>query len=111
MRDPRVDPRPGDVIDDDPPLPPLLVSRSSRPGEVVVAARYTQDPTHPLDCGCEERCACVWLGSWNIDDWRDEMAGARVVHVSPDGSLPESAVYETDPDVLDAAIAAEVARS
>jgi hypothetical protein len=95
-RDPRVDPRPGDVLDDDPPAAPLCVHPSARPDTHVSAARYAHvgdrpcscapdDPRHPHACRCEG-CVCVSSGAWPIEAWRREMADAVVVRLAGDGS-------------------------
>lgn len=62
-RDPRSDPQRGDVLDDDPPLPPIRVV------ERYPAAVYGLR-THP---GGPIR----WHGS--LAQWREEMAGADVL--------------------------------
>ena len=95
-RDPRVDPRPGDVLDDDPPLPPLLVYRTNSL-DVVGAARYEAVPGHPENCRCDG-CACVWNGTWPLADWRRDMAVAEVLYVvGEDGVMPPCVIWERAP--------------
>lgn len=65
MRDPRVDPEPGDILNDDPPLHPLEVT-DVKDGRVL-AVRYT------LEKGLNRG---HWEGT--LDSWRKEMADAEV---------------------------------
>ena len=69
MRDPRVHPRKGDVLDDDPPLVPLTVV-AVWPNEawpsVVVAERRATWMGHPVVVG-------RWRGT--MGQWRKEMGG------------------------------------
>jgi hypothetical protein len=63
-RDPRLNPRPGDVVNDDPPAPPLFVIEV---GPVGIVARRRNGPTIP----------------WTLGEWRREMADAEVLFVEP----------------------------
>lgn len=62
-RDPRIDPKVGDILDDDPPLPPLRVV--SRLGLSVYGLR-----THP-------RGPIPWQGT--LLQWRAEMSDSFIV--------------------------------
>lgn len=87
-RDPRVDPRPGDVLDDDPPAPPLIVWKCNKK-DVIGAARYWCDKHGAVSpcCDCPtEVSKCTFSGTWNIDDWRDEMKDSVVLLVCEDPS-------------------------
>lgn len=64
-RDPRLDPRSDDVLDDDPPLPPLRVVE--RIGLSVYGLRRGQNPSKSIP----------WRGT--LAQWRKEMADAVIL--------------------------------
>ncbi len=66
LRDPRVDPIPGDVLDDDPPAPHLVVWKHRQAPAFVGAARYTETE-------------CTFSGEWSLEAWRKDMADAVVL--------------------------------
>ena len=72
LRDPRVHPKKGDVLDDDPPLVPLT----------VVAVHPNAE--HPIVIEAERRqwwqAQLLVRGRWrgSLAQWRREMAGAAV---------------------------------
>lgn len=82
-RDPRRDPWPGDILDDDPPAPPLVVWEHADFPDKVGAARYGHGEGHPESCQCKA-CACTFTGSWPIEAWRKEMKRARVLYAAPE---------------------------
>jgi len=93
-RDPRINPQPGDVLNDDPPAPPLVVWQNGRAPDFVGAARYTTVLGHETGCVCGG-CACTFSGSWPIDAWRREMADAEVMWTAEQGPAPYEVMWQT----------------
>lgn len=70
-RDPRVNPRKGDMLNDDDPLPPLEVVKVGGP----LAARV-------VECERLHEDGSKWVGRWPLKDWRVEMEDAVVMGVA-----------------------------